>query len=110
MEGYIESFKSYLETEKHSSQNTVSAYVRDLRLFSNYLENYTSVVLENVTESDLQNYTDWMRTNNKSLASVTRTVATMKAFYTYLMRIGVCETNPAKLVEVEKAEKKLRES
>ena len=34
----IEEFKSYLTTEKKSSANTVSSYVRDLTQFHRYLQ------------------------------------------------------------------------
>lgn len=107
MADYIASFREYLECEKHSSQNTVSAYIRDVKLFSAYLENTGEGPLESVTEAGVQTYTEWMRKNNKSPASITRAVATLKAFYNYLIHIGAAAENPAKSVTVEKIKKKL---
>ena len=38
MEDYIAGYMAYLETERHSSDNTVASYVRDVTQFAHYLQ------------------------------------------------------------------------
>ena len=37
MTDYIQEYASYLATEKNSSENTITSYVRDVHQFVNYL-------------------------------------------------------------------------
>ena len=106
MEDYIAGYQKYLENEKHSSQNTVSSYVRDLHQFQEYLLEGGKADIRKVKKEQIQQYADWMISRGKSPASVTRGMVSVKSFYTYLMMRGELRANPAKGVTTAKVERK----
>ena len=101
----MEQYRQYLEKEKHSSNNTVSSYMRDIHQFAAYV-NENGLVLESVTEQNVENYMAWMRGRSKSVATVTRALASLKSFYAYLLSEKVISTNPAKGVVTAKVERR----
>jgi len=95
-----------LTEEKRSSQNTVSSYIRDLNQFDAYLSTSTRKDLKKVTAKDIEGYMAWMRSHNKSAATVTRALASLKSFYNYLLGCKEVKSNPAKNVAAAKVERK----
>ena len=95
MADLIAAYGTYLMDSKHSSQNTVSSYLRDLHQFQTYAREMLDGDLCTVTTEELQAYTSWMLGKGKSAASVTRSVASLKSFYGYLVSSGAMEKNPA---------------
>ena len=81
----MELFESYLRDVKRSSQNTISSYLRDIRQLSEYLHAHTDADLGSAEEEELCEYIDWMRSNGKSVATVSRAIASLKNFYGFLL-------------------------
>ena len=106
MQKPLENYESYLRNEKHSSDNTVASYVRDVRQFMDYLSAHSGNDPQRVKTEEVQSYVDYMYTKGKSAASVTRSVVSVKSFYTYLIREGAMQSNPAREVKTEKTVKK----
>lgn len=102
----IEQFKSYLTTEKKSSANTVSSYVRDLTQFDRYLQN-EGTALDQVDTSVIEGYDSWLTGKGKSAATVTRSLASLKCFYGWMVSNGRMEFNPALQAKSVKVERKL---
>ena len=109
MNELLERYRAYLEDEKHASQNTLSSYLRDLRQFSEYLDEYRPTDLRKVRQTTVSEYVRWMSGKGKSAATVMRSLASIKSFYAYLMAQGEVKTNPAKGVEAVKVERKFPE-
>ncbi len=91
----IARFGAYLSDEKHSSRNTVSSYLRDTTQFAEYLHNYCDIDLREADSAAVQDYMDWMLSHGKSAASVTRFLASVKSFYSYMVAAGELKKNPA---------------
>lgn len=102
----IEEFKSYLTTEKKSSANTVSSYVRDLTQFNRYLQ-VEGVDLADADTEVIEGYDSWLTGKGKSAATVTRSLASLKCFYGWMVSTGRRETNPALGAKAIKVERKL---
>ena len=102
----IEQFKSYLTTEKRSSANTVSSYVRDLTQFDRYLQN-EGIALDQVDTGVIESYDSWLTGRGKSAATVTRSLASLKCFYGWMVSNGRMESNPALQAKSVKVERKL---
>ena len=102
----IEQFKSYLTTEKKSSANTVSSYVRDLTQFDRYLQN-EDTALDQVDTGVIEGYDSWLTGKGKSAATVTRSLASLKCFYGWMVSNGRMESNPALQAKSVKVERKL---
>ena len=102
----IEQFKSYLTTEKKSSANTVSSYVRDLTQFDRYLQN-EGTALDQVDTGVIEGYDSWLTGKGKSAATVTRSLASLKCFYGWMVSNGRMKSNPALQAKSVKVERKL---
>ena len=105
----IARFGAYLSDEKHSSRNTVSSYLRDTTQFAEYLHNYCDIDLREADSAAVQDYMDWMLSHGKSAASVTRFLASVKSFYSYMVAAGELKKNPAQGVASAKVERKYPE-
>lgn len=106
---YISDYEKYLAEEKHASANTVSSYLRDVSQFAEYLRGQRGCGLEKATSELIQSYMSWMQSRGKSPASVTRFLASVKSFYSYLLSAGAVKANPAKGVTAARAERKYPE-
>ena len=102
----IEEFKSYLTTEKKSSANTVSSYIRDMTQFDRYLQ-VEGVTLADVDTEVIEGYDSWLTGRGKSAATVTRSLASLKCFYGWMVSTGRREDNPALGAKTVKVERKL---
>ncbi|HIQ86960.1 MAG TPA: site-specific tyrosine recombinase XerD [Candidatus Scatomorpha gallistercoris] len=106
-EAALTEFEDYLRNERKSSNNTVLSYMRDMRQLSEYLEAHDLPDLLEVSEKDLETYIDWLRSNGKSPATISRCIATFKTFYKHFFVKGKIIQNPAATIVSEKIEKKL---
>ena len=102
-------YEAYLAEEKHASQNTLSSYMRDLHQFDAYLDEHSAATLETAAQEDINDYVAWMGGKGKSAATITRSIASIKSFYTYLQMNGTVRLNPAKGVAAVKVEHKFPE-
>lgn len=105
----LEKYEDYLRNVKRSSDNTLSSYLRDIRQFGNYLTSHTNDNYQTATDEELYVYTKWMKNQGKSIPTVSRSIASLKNFYKYLISEKVVETSPASRLVPEKAEHKLPE-
>ena len=102
----VDDFKNYLTTEKRSSANTVSSYLRDVNQWMEYLT-ARSLEATDITRNDVQDYIQWLTGVGKSAATVTRAVASLKCFFSWMIDCGYRTDNPALGVKAAKVERKL---
>ena len=102
----VDEFKNYLTTEKRSSANTVSSYLRDVNQWMEYLT-ARSLEATDITRNDVQDYIQWLTGVGKSAATVTRAVASLKCFFSWMIDCGYRTDNPALGVKAAKVERKL---
>ncbi|WP_372948314.1 tyrosine-type recombinase/integrase [Mariniphaga sp.] len=105
---YQESFVNYLRYEKRNSSHTVTAYKKDLDQFVSF---YTEMVGEfDVKRVDAKFVRSWivsLMEQEYTPRSVSRKISTVKAFYRFLMKNEIVESNPATNVTLPKIRKKL---
>ena len=94
MPDYIALYRAYLEQEKHASPNTVSSYVRDLTQFRAWLPQGSD--LRRVKPAAVEEYLAHLTDQGRSAATVTRSAASIKSFYHYLVLSGAMKASPAK--------------
>ena len=107
MADHIAAYGSYLEQEKHASPNTVSSYVRDLTQFRAWLPQGSD--LRRVKPAAVEEYLAHLTDQGRSAATVTRSAASIKSFYHYLVLSGAMKASPAKGVAAAKVERKCPE-
>ncbi|GFI11991.1 MAG: site-specific tyrosine recombinase XerD [Lachnospiraceae bacterium] len=106
MEQEIKSFVSYLHEVKKTSQNTELSYQRDLMKMMRFLKTQKVEKFRDVTETNLNSYILDLEKKGMAAATVSRNIASMKAFYLYMMRNGEVTTDPAENLKAPKVEKK----
>lgn len=109
MTDYIAAYRAYLSEEKRASANTLSSYIRDLTQFQSWLITNGTADLRKVKKETINEYLLHMNHSGKSPATVTRSTASIKSFYSYMVQSGAVKTNPAKAVTAMKVERKYPE-
>jgi len=102
----IKGFKSYLQIERSLSDNSVQAYIRDVKKFANYATPIELSELK-VTRVDISNFLAQINQKNISSRSQARIISGIKAFYKYLIIEDYLKINPTELIESPKIGLKL---
>ena len=103
---YQSGYAHYLTEEKRASANTLSSYLRDVTQYLHWLEG-EGVSPEQAAQKDVESYTRFLSAKGKSAATVTRSLASLKSFYSYLIAEGRVSVNPARGLAPAKVERKL---
>ena len=106
-EDLIKAFETYLKEEKHASTNTYLSYVRDINQFSDYLSKNMDCSLVTADRDTVSGYMAYLSGIGKSPATMSRSLASLKNFYAFLLSRGYISANPVHDINVEKTEKKL---
>jgi len=104
MELIIQDFIDYLKS-RQVSKNTLVSYERDINQLVAHLKQVDKKMID-ATSDDLQSYIAYMQTVGKSNATISRSVASIKAFYKYLVKNKVIEENISEGLVAPKVEKK----
>ena len=102
-------FISYLHNIKKTSNNTELSYKRDLGKMRQYLEENGISGLNDITEEVLDSYIVYLEENQFAAATISRNIASMKAFFHYLAKEGVIEKDVSVGLKAPKIEKKMPE-
>ncbi len=103
---YIEKFIAYLKNERKMSPNTLEAYFRDVREFITFVEERGSSEPEDVTSTDIIAFLNSRKNMGKSAATVNRKLASVRAFFNFLMEDGDIKSNPTSGIKSPRIEKK----
>ena len=103
---HISGYETWLTQEKKAAANTLSSYLRDVRQFADWAEK-ERLSLTQVNQEDVRHYVQYLEKKGKSNATVVRSAAALKSFYTYLVSIRAVQVNPAKGYTPNRVERKL---
>ena len=104
----IYNFEIFLKLEKSLSPNSVSAYIHDIHMLTQYLEAASNEKEPAKIElSDLQKFVQYISELGVTPRTQARVISGIKAFFVYLMIEEVIEVNPTTLLETPKIGTKL---
>lgn len=102
-------FEDYLLKEKNYSLYTVRAYSKDVAFFKGFLEeNYEGASLESVSYSLIRSWIVGMVDNAISNVTINRKIASLKAFYKFLLKTKQIGGNPLSHHKALKTPKKVQ--
>lgn len=105
MEKQIKNFLEFIKNDKKLSENTLQSYRRDIMQYYKYVEanklNYTKV-----TDSDIKEYLEYLKENNKKTSTISRNLASTRSFYQFLLRTKKVKKDPTEGIQSPKVEKK----
>ena len=105
----LQLFENYLTNDKKASANTLSSYLRDIRQLGEYLDSHFESELIDATDEELSEYIVMLRGNGKSVATVSRCIASIKSLYSHLFIKQLITENPAMGLLPDKSTQKLPE-
>lgn len=109
MEKEINSFISYLHNIKKTSENTEMSYRRDLAKVEHYMTEQGITEVSKMTATNLNSYVLYLEKNKFAAATISRNIASIKAFCHYLFKEGLAEEDASEMLKAPKIEKKLPE-
>lgn len=109
MEQALSDFITYLHNIKKASDNTIQSYNRDLKKLITYLSAKGIKEPDKVTGKAVKEYVDDMLEGGAKPSSVSRSIASIKAFFHYLLSRDMITQDPSVLLKAPKIEKKLPE-
>ena len=114
MEQLIEQFLEHLRYERNVSAHTIRNYASDLQQFLDHVApanpksgKRTAPEIKNVDHLTIREWLASLHSSQKKKASIARKLAALRTFFQFLVREGLLENNPAKLVSTPRLEKKL---
>lgn len=105
----IDKFLEHLTHERNMSPHTLRNYASDLGQFRDHLCSIEKSDDVDIGVIDRLTIREWMASlhNDHKKTSIARKLASLRTFFQFLIREGVVEVNPAKLVATPKIERKL---
>src|SRR4029078_7010968 len=112
MEKLIEQFLEHLRYERNVSSHTLRNYASDLEQFLDFLAPIKDGkrMLPEISQIDHLTIREWLavlHSDQRKKSSIARKLSALRAFFQFLVREGLLESNPAKLVSTPRQEKKL---
>ena len=109
MEREVQEYISYLHNVKHTSNNTEMSYKRDLLKVCHFMQERGINSATAVKEQDLKAYIHVLEEQKLAAATVSRNIASIKAFFLYLFSEGKIQNDAALCLKAPKIEKKMPE-
>lgn len=104
----ISAYENYLTKVKQASANTVFSYLRDVRQFAAWLQDQEGTNVVDATQLNISGYLTHLEHEGRSGSTMSRSLASLKNFYAYVVSSGFLETSPVTGdIHVERGEKKL---
>ena len=103
----IQAYENHLAKVKQASDNTISSYMRDIRQFSQWLHQEENLDVIDAKQQNIVKYLAFLEAEGRTGATVSRSLASLKNFYAYVVSSGFLEKTPVTDIHVNRGEKKL---
>ena len=106
MQKQIKNFLDFIENDKKASQNTLQSYRRDVMQYQKYIEDNKINFLK-VDEDEIREYLKYMNEIGKKSSTISRSLASIRSFYQYLLRIKKVKRDPTEGIQSPKIERRV---
>ena len=103
----IRAYENYLSKVKQASDNTIASYMRDIRQYAQWLRTTQNTEVIDAQQLNISQYFSYLNEIGKSGTTISRCLASLKNFYSYLVSSGFIESTPVRDIKVSRGEKKL---
>lgn len=104
----LSQFISYLALERNYSAHTVKAYESDIKEFADFCKTeFNQDTIDTVTYSMVRNWVVLLSQGDMNNRSINRKIASLKAYYKFLQKIGELDLNPLTKHKALKTAKKV---
>lgn len=105
----IEDYVRFLRLEKSLADNSISAYLRDMRVLRTFAEDRLGREPETLSADDISLFLEYIQEQNYNHRSQARILSGVKGFFKYLMVEEVIDIDPTELINGPKMTRKLPE-
>ncbi|MFQ5681030.1 MAG: site-specific tyrosine recombinase XerD [Candidatus Omnitrophota bacterium] len=109
MEGLIEAFLNYISVERGLSNNTISAYRRDLDKYAAYLRQRKISSFGDARSDDISDFMFVRKDAGITPSSISRGLVAIKTFYRFLLRERILLDDPTAVMDAPKMWKRIPE-
>lgn len=102
----LRAYENYLTKVKQASANTVASYMRDIKQYAQWLNETAHADVLDASQENIGEYLSYLEADGRSGATVSRCLASLKNFYSYVVSTGFMETTPVSNIHVDRGEKK----
>ena len=106
MEKQINLFLEFIQNDKKLSDNTLQSYKRDINQYEKYI-NEKQIDYLKADEKTIKEYLDYLQEVGKKASTVSRSLASTRSFYQYLVRTKVILQDPTNGIQAPKIEKRI---
>lgn len=103
----VQAYENYLTKVKQASANTISSYLRDIRQFDLWLKANEGIDVVDATQLNISTFLAQLEKDGRTPATLSRSLASLKNFYAYVVSSGFLEKTPVMDIHVNRGEKKL---
>ncbi|CCZ00116.1 tyrosine recombinase XerC 2 [Clostridium sp. CAG:793] len=106
MDKQIKLFLEFLQNDKKLSDNTLQSYRRDILQFEKFLD-ANDINFSKATEENIEDYLKELQKEGKKTSTASRSLATIRSFYQYLLRTKKVKEDPTVSIQSPKIEKRV---
>lgn len=92
----FDKYEDYLNYEKNFSKHTVSAYLRDVKVFEKFLAQNDCKISNEINYSFIRQWIVSLSEKRYSKTSINRKIASLKSYFNFLINIDIIESSPLK--------------
>lgn len=107
MNTYVKEYTSFMTDIRHKSLNTVESYKRDVTQYISYLDGTGVTDISYTTKTTVLSYLLYLQKEGRASSTVSRTLASLRSYYLFMMQNGVVKSNPTSNLEAPHVEKKI---
>lgn len=107
MNTYVKEYTSFMTDIRHKSLNTVESYKRDVTQYISYLDGTGVTDISSTTKNTVLSYLLYLQKRGRASSTVSRTLASLRSYYLFMMQNGVVKSNPTSNLEAPHVEKKI---
>ncbi|MGP1569465.1 MAG: tyrosine recombinase [Eubacteriales bacterium] len=106
MKSEVENFVAELRTEKGISENSIAAYSADVFEFADIVEKRGLESLTQAGEAEVVAYVMNLKQDEKAPGTIKRKLASLRKFYSYMVKKGTIKENPVSGIKSPKTQRK----
>ena len=107
MNTYVKEYTSFMTDIRQKSLNTVESYKRDVTQYISYLDGTGVTDISSTTKTTVLSYLLYLQKEGRASSTVSRTLASLRSYYLFMMQNGVVKSNPTSNLEAPHVEKKI---
>ena len=106
-EKIVTEYIAYIRDEKGLTQNTLDAYIRDIKTFEEYMGDNNIIGFNDANKTIVITYLMDLQRKGRATSTISRNLASIRSFFQYLLNHNLVNEDPTLNLKPPKIEKKI---